>query len=77
MKRGAAMGYYKRLRDMREDHDLTQAQLANILGMHPIQYGRYERGTRELPSDILIRLAKLYKTSTDYLLGLTDNPAAR
>ena len=71
------MGYYKRLRDMREDHDLTQAALAEQLKMHPIQYGRYERGTRDIPTDILIKLAKLYNTSTDYLLGLTDDPAPR
>ena len=71
------MGYYKRLRDMREDHDLTQIALAEKLGMHPIQYGRYERGTRDIPTDVLIRLAELYKTSTDYLLGLTDDPAPR
>ena len=71
------MGYYKRLRDMREDHDLTQAALAEKLEMHPIQYGRYERGVRDIPTDVLIKLAELYKTSTDYLLGLTDDPAPR
>ncbi len=71
------MGYYRRLRDMREDHDLTQTALAEKLEMHPIQYGRYERGARDIPTDALIKLAKLYKTSTDYLLGLTDDPAPR
>ena len=66
-----------RMRDLREDHDLTQSQLAELLGMHQTQYSLYERGAREIPVPVLIRLAKLYKTSTDYLLGLTDDPAAR
>ena len=68
------LNYYRRLRDMREDHDLSQRQLAEYLGMAQCQYSRYERGIRDIPTDILIRLAVLYKTSTDYLLGLTDNP---
>ena len=66
--------YYPRLRDLREDHDLSQRTLAEYLGMPQTQYSRYERGVRDIPTDILIRLAILYKTSTDYLLGLTDNP---
>lgn len=66
--------YYRRLRDMREDHDLSQRQLAEYLNMPQSQYYRYEKGQRELPIHVLIRLAVLYKTSTDYLLGLTDNP---
>ena len=68
------MNYYPRLRDMREDHDLSQEKVAEYLGMAQTQYSRYERGVRDVPTDILIRLAALYKTSTDYLLGLTDNP---
>ena len=64
--------YYRRLRDLREDHDLTQTQVAEYLGMKQSQYCRYERGLRDLPTDVLIRLAKLYKTSTDYILELTD-----
>ena len=64
--------YYRRLRDLREDHDLTQEQVAAFLGMKQSQYSRYERGVRDLPTDILIRLARYYKTSTDYLLGLTN-----
>ena len=68
------MAYYKRLRDMREDHDLTQRELAAILGLTQPQYFRYEQGYRDLPTDILIRLANLYHTSTDYLLGRTNNP---
>ena len=68
------MAYYPRLRDMREDHDLTQQKLAKYLGMPQPQYFRYEQGLRDIPTDILIQLAKLYNTTTDYLLGLTDNP---
>lgn len=68
------MGYYKRIRDLREDHDLTQRQLAAKLGMTQTQYFRYEQGYRDVPSDILIALADLYRTSTDYILGRTDDP---
>ena len=66
--------YYPRLKDLREDHDLSQQYVADFLGMKQPQYSRYERGVRDVPTDVLIRLAKLYKTSTDYILGLTDNP---
>lgn len=66
------MAFYKRIRDLREDSDLTQAQVAEYLSMKQPQYNRYERGLRDIPSDILIALAKLYNTSTDYILGLTD-----
>ncbi len=68
------MAYYRRIRDLREDHDLTQRQLAAELGMTQPQYFRYEQGYRDLPTDILIRLADMYHTSTDYILGRTDNP---
>lgn len=64
--------YYRRLRDLREDHDLTQAQVAEFLGMKQPQYNRYERGLRDVPTDVLIRLAQYYKTSVDYILGLTN-----
>ncbi len=67
------MGYYKRIRDLREDHDLTQAQVAEYLSMKQPQYNRYERGIRDIPSDILIALARFYNTSTDYILGIVDN----
>ena len=67
------MAYYKRIRDLREDSDLTQAQVAEYLSMKQPQYNRYERGLRDIPSDILIALAKLYNKSTDYILGLTDD----
>lgn len=65
--------YYPRLKDLREDHDLSQQQVADHLGMKQPQYSRYERGLRDVPTDVLIRLAQLYKTSTDYILGLTNN----
>jgi len=65
--------YYPRIKDLREDNDLSQEKVANYLGMKQSQYSRYERGLRDIPTDILIKLARLYKTSTDYILGLTDN----
>lgn len=68
--------YYQRLRDLREDHDLTQTEVADYLGMKQSQYSRYERGHRDIPTDVLIRLARYYKTSTDYLLGLTNHRQA-
>lgn len=67
------MAYYRRLRDIREDHDLTQRQVAAILGMPQPQYNRYEQGLRDIPTTVLIQLADLYETSTDYLLGRTDD----
>ena len=67
------LNYYPRLKDMREDHDLSQLEVAEYLNMKQPQYSRYERGIRDIPTDILIKLAELYKTSTDYLLGLTNN----
>lgn len=69
------MAYYRRIREMREDHDLTQTRLAKELGMKQPQYFRYEQGYRDIPTDILIKLADLYNTTTDYLLGRTDNPS--
>ena len=74
MKEGADMdNYYPRLRDLREDRDLSQKQIADFLSMKQPQYSRYERGIRDVPTDILIRLARLYNVSTDYILGLTNN----
>jgi transcriptional regulator with XRE-family HTH domain len=64
--------YYRRLKDLREDHDFSQQKIADYLGMKQSQYSRYERGLRDIPTDILIRLALLYNTSTDYILGLTN-----
>ena len=73
MKVDALMdNYYPRLRDLREDHDFSQQQIAEYLDMKQPQYSRYERGYRDIPTDVLIKLAKLYKTSTDYILGLTN-----
>lgn len=68
------MMYYPRLRDLREDHDLTQDQLVAILGMHKTTYTNYEQGKREIPFNLVIRLAKLYNVSIDYIAGLTSNP---
>ena len=68
------MAYYKRIRELREDHDLTQRQIATILNITQPQYFRYEQGYRDVPTDILITLADLYKTSTDYILGRTNYP---
>ena len=65
--------YYPRLKDLREDHDLSQQQVADYLQMKQPQYSRYERGLRDVPTDVLIRLARLYNTSTDYILGLTKS----
>ncbi len=63
---------YKRLRDLREDGDLTQRQIAEYLNCTQVCYSFYEIGRRELPTEVLIKLAEFYHTSTDYLLGLTD-----
>ena len=66
------MYYYKRIRDLREDADITQAVLANELGITVQQYSLYERGEREIPFHHVITLAKFYKVSTDYIAGLTN-----
>ncbi|MBR0368909.1 MAG: helix-turn-helix transcriptional regulator [Clostridia bacterium] len=68
------MAYYRRIRELREDHDLTQKDVAEKLGMKQPQYFRYEQGYRDIPTDILIQLADIYNTSIDYLLGRTNNP---
>lgn len=68
------MAFYKRIRDLREDNDKTQTEVAMFLGMKQPQYYRYETGLRDIPSDILIKLADYYCVSTDYILGRTDNP---
>lgn len=66
------MACYKRIRELREDSDMTQKQVSDYLGMKQPQYNRYERGFRDIPTDVLIALADLYKTSTDYILGRVD-----
>lgn len=63
--------YYPRLRDLREDQDLAQKEVAAFLGIDQRVYSNYETGKREIPVHLLIRLAELYHTSTDYLLGRT------
>ena len=67
----------KRLRDLREDNDKTQQQIADMLNMHRSVYRRYESGEREIHVWAVIKLADYYRVSTDYLLGLTDDPARR
>ena len=61
-----------RLRDLREDNDLTQSEVAQLLNVRQNTYSQYENGQRQIPIDALILLAKFYHTSTDYLLDLTD-----
>ena len=63
---------YTRIRDLREDADLTQKQMAKILNCSQQVYSNYELGQRDIPTAILIELAKLHKTTTDYILGLND-----
>jgi transcriptional regulator with XRE-family HTH domain len=65
---------YKRLRDLREDHDMNQTQIAKLLGMSQTGYSKYETGENDIPTAILIKLARYYNTSIDFLLGETDNP---
>lgn len=65
---------YTRIRDMREDKDLTQKVVAEYLNCSQVCYSRYECGKRVIPPDILCKLADLHNTSIDYLLGRTDNP---
>ncbi len=66
------MKMYRRIRDLREDSDLTQKQMAEILNCSQQVYSNYELGQRDIPTSILIALAKYHKTTTDYILGLTD-----
>ena len=66
---------YRRLRDLREDHDLTQDELVAILGMHKTTYTNYEQGKREIPFALVIRLAKLYNVSIDYIAELSNTPS--
>ena len=66
------MPYYKRIRDLREDRDLTQARMGEILSCSQRVYSNYERGDIDIPTAILIKLADFHNVSTDYLLGRTD-----
>ena len=63
---------YKRIRDLREDSDLSQKDIADILRMHKTTYVRYETGEREIPFSVAISLAKYYHVSLDYIAGITD-----
>lgn len=63
---------YRRIRDLREDHDLLQKDLASLLNCSQVCYSNYEMGKRDIPTEVLIQLAKYYHTSIDYLLELTD-----
>ena len=65
--------YLRRLRDLREDHDLTQAQVAAILNTKQTIYSRYERGFQNIPLEFLLALAEHYNVSLDYIFGRTDN----
>ena len=68
------VAYYPRLRDLREDKDLTQDQLVTLLKMHKTTYTNYEQGKREPPFILIIKLAKFYNVSIDYIAGLSDDP---
>ena len=68
------MKVYRRIRDLREDKDLTQAQLAKEVNVSQRTYSYYENGERTIPPEILIALAKFYNVSVDYILELSDNP---
>ena len=66
---------YERIRNLREDMDLSQTQVAQVLNCRQRIYSNYERGDVDIPTDILIKLAQFHQTSVDYLLGLTDERA--
>lgn len=65
---------FKRIRDLREDHDLSQKQISAVLNCSQQVYSNYELGQRDIPTAILIKLSEYYNVSTDYILGLTENP---
>ena len=67
--------YFRRIGDLRTDSDKTQKAIADYLHMNLEVYRRYEKGMREIPVWAVIKLAEYYKTTTDYILGLTDDPA--
>ncbi len=66
--------FYNRLRELREDKDLLQKDIAEILNCTQVCYSRYELGKRDIPTDVLVRLADYYSVSIDYILGQTENP---
>ncbi len=63
---------YPRIRNLREDSDMNQTKVANYLGMSQTGYSKYETGENDIPTAVLIKLAKLYDVSIDYMLGITD-----
>lgn len=65
---------FGRVRDLREDRDITQKQMAEYLQVHQTTYSDYESGNLNIPIDVFIKLAKYYGTSIDYIVGLTDDP---
>ena len=65
---------YRRIRDLREDNDMTQKEVSAKLHCSQQVYSNYELGQRDIPTDILIKLSRLYNVSVDYILGITDNP---
>lgn len=67
-----SMAYIKRMRDLREDNDKTQQEIADILGTSQTMYARYERGANELPIRHLLTLCHFYRVSSDYILGLSN-----
>lgn len=67
--------YLRRVYDLREDNDLSQKAVAEYLGIHPNVYRRYEKGNRDFPLAVVIKLADFYHVSVDYLLGRSDDPA--
>ena len=65
---------YQRLKDLREDNDKLQKDIANLLDISQQYYSEYENGKRPIPVEYLIKLAKFYNTSIDYIVGITNNP---
>lgn len=68
---------YKRIRDLREDRDISQREMAAVLNCSQQVYSNYELGQRDIPTDILIKLARFHGVSVDYILGISDDPRAR
>lgn len=71
---GGVSMHFRRLKDLRQDKDLTQEEIGKMLGIQQNVYSRYERGAQNIPLQHLLLLADFYNTSTDYLLGRTSNP---
>ena len=68
---------FPRIRNLREDHDLNQTQIAKYLGMSQTGYSKYETGENDIPTSILIKLSEFYNVSIDYLLSVSDDPIKR